>query len=53
MFTLLCGNFIRDNTHQILVESAWFCRSYDKDIVSIFRFTVYTTAYLLVEANNY
>jgi len=35
-FTLLCGKFSRDTTHQIFSESSTFCRRYDENILAYF-----------------
>ena len=42
MFTLLYGEFTQDNTHQILLGSAWFRLRYEKiTLWCVFRLTVY------------
>jgi len=33
-FTLRCGKFIQNTMHQILSQSAEFCKRYDKNIVA-------------------
>ena len=42
----VCGKYIQDNKYEILSESAWFCRRYDKTFWCVFRFTVLTAAHL-------
>ena len=42
MFTLLYGEFTQDNTHLILLGSAWFRLRYEKiTLWCVFRLTVY------------
>ena len=41
------GKFNRENIYQTLSESASFCKTYDKNISCVFRFTALTAVHLL------